>query len=361
MREPTSGGASFSFLESWSPDLFSKPAMRVLPWATEVRATQIASNLLGTTAIGGRTSTSLVARIVNPDSSFATPPSSTWLLETPLPSTRLVRPRVLASGTGLLNPIVALTDGSLANQASIRRASDMPQQPTIFSGTSMAVGDDLLELPGSRLGLTGRCDSTCNLGTLSDNGGMMPTPRFGVIPFVAAADGLQPPTSLVSIATSGVPSFDGNAPIRLVTDGNAFLYTVGQKPLGVLHIERRALTNFAIAASFTSNGRLTAVDAIRSPIGNTVLVLATVEDPGITIFGRPIPYTNGAGTQGNVVLLRIDVSGQPLTVTTWDLPGDQRAVGFVHSNNPGAIAENRVIIIGNQGNDAFLWSVLHPP
>ncbi len=359
MREPTSGGASF--LESWSPDLFSQPARRVLPWATEVRATQIASNLLGTTAIGGRTSTSLVARIVNPDSSFATPPSSTWLLETPMPSTRLVRLRVLANGTGLVNPIVALTDGTQATQANIRRASANPQAPTIFAST-LAVGDDLLELPSLRLGFTGRCESTCTLGGQIDNSTAIgQSPRFSVIPFAANGDGLQSPTSLISITNAGVPSFDASAPTRLVTDGNAFLYTVGQKPLGVLHIERRALTNFAIAASFKSNGRLTSVDAIRSPIGNTVLVLATVEEPGITIFGQPIPYTNGAGTQGNVVLLRIDVSGQPLTVTTWDLPGDQRAVGFVHSNNPGAIAENRVIIIGNQGNDAFLWSVLHPP
>jgi hypothetical protein len=91
-----------------------------------------------------------------------------------------------------------------------------------------------------------------------------------------------------------------------------------------------------------------------------VLVLATVDGPGITIFGRPIPYTVGASTLGNVVLLRIDVGGQP-SVTTWDLPGDQRAVGFVHSNNPGSAPENRVLIIGNQGNDAFIWSVLHPP
>lgn len=362
VREPIGGNTSV--LETWSPDLVNQPTTRTLPWSTELRVSQIASNLLGATAIAGTSSSALSARVVDPGVGFTTPAFSTFLLETPLPTTRLVRLRVLANGTGLTNPIVALTDGTQPTQAFVRRASANGMPPTTLSSSALAtaVGDDLIELPGLRLGLSGRCESTCTLGGLIDNSSTVgPSPRFGVIPFVAASDTLQPPSSFVSITNGGFPSFANTAPTRLVTDGNAFLYTVGQLPLGVLHIEKRVLSSFAFVSSFTSNSALTAVDAIRSPRGNTVLVLATVDGPGVTIFGRPIPYTVGAATQGNVVLLRIDVGGQPLTVTTWDLPGDQRAVGFASSYNPGVIAEDRVVIIGNQGNDAFIWSVLHPP
>ena len=147
------------------------------------------------------------------------------------------------------------------------------------------------------------------------------------------------------------------APTRLVTDGNMHIYAMGQLPNGVLHIERRA-QDFGPSTTFNSNAALTLVDTIRSPNPNTVLALATVEGPGVSMNGQPIPYT--MGSQGNVVLLRVNTdNSQPVTVTTWDRPGDQRAVGFAHANNPGA--ENRVIIIGNQGTDAFIWSVPHPP
>lgn len=352
-------------LETWEPSPGNPLSSRTMNWASDMRVEQIASDGLGTTAIGGRVpNMGLMVRRVAPTIAFNAV-GADHLLESPSSTTRLVRLRVLAPASrSLVNPIVGLVDGTLPSEAILLRASTPPSLGVLFSSatTGTARADDVIELPMSRLALSGRCDNVCTLGSsISNPVAVGPTHRLGAIPFDPADAGLQPPTSFESIAFSGVPSFDGNAPTRLVTDENAFVYTVGQKPLGVLHIERRTLSNFAFVTAFTSNGPLTAVDAIRSPFNDTVLVLATVEGPGITISGQSIPYTAAPATMGNVVLLRLGIGMQPLSVTTWDLPGDQRAVGFAHSMNDGILPEHRVVIIGNEGTDAFIWSVLHPP
>ena len=358
VREPIFGNDSI--LETWSPDLLSQLTTRTIPWS-DIRVTDIASNVRGTTAIAGRTSVSIQARVVDPEFGFATPPMSTFLLETALATTRVVRLRVLSDNMSLTNPIVALTDGTQPNQVNLRRAASMSQPPVLLASSALgtAVGDDLLELSGSRLVVTSRCEGLCTLGSLMNpSGAVGPTPRLGAIPFAPASNGFQAPTTLMTLTDSaGMISFPNTSRIRLATDETAFVYTCGQLPMGVLQVERRALSNLSYVTSFTSSGALTLVDVMKSPRPDTVLVLATVNGPGVTFAGNPIPYSVGAGV--NVVLLRIEAM-QPPSITTWDRPGDQRAVGFVHTINPGFAPENRVIIIGDQGTDAFIWSVLHP-
>lgn len=352
IREAGDGGSSI--LETWSPTL-DRVGERRIAWST-MRVEHLASNRDAVTAIAGTTTTGFAVHTLTMAAQpYPTAGQSSFVS----PGLRLARLRVLNPAPGLVDPVVLLTDGAPATEVGVRRMSMTSTTPAVISSSTQALADDVVEFPGNTLSVSARCVDTCLFNGMPAGSGIAgPLLRNGVVGFTPTTNVIGGVSRFTSVITNmGMPIFADTSATRIATDGNQRYLLAGQIGQS-LRIERRLLVGHSTDAQWTSTGPLMLHDVMRSPRGDTMLVLASVATAGVMLNGVPIPWTLGTGR--NVVLITVENSATPIGITTWPLRGDQEPVGFAHTVNPGIIVENRVIIVGNQGSDGFLWSVLHP-
>ncbi|MBL8918283.1 MAG: hypothetical protein JNJ54_05445 [Myxococcaceae bacterium] len=358
VREPLDGGVSV--LEAWTPDL-SRSGSRSLAWAAELRAEQLASNQSGTTAIAGPGPTHFRAWIVSPTANFQTPrPADQFTLESVAPGTRLVRMRVLMGTAEVTDPLITLFDGPQPYEARLQRVAMSPGSPLLMSSpmTGVSLGDDLAEYPNNSVGISGRCESSCTFGGLSSSPGLVgPSLRHGMAGFSVLLPNLGPVSSFMAVYETGpVAVFSATRPTRIAATATTF-FLAGQGSGDSLRVERRQLVGVARDGLWTSSNPLRVVDVLQT-VPDTVLILGwhqssnQINGPN---GGVNVAYTGA--TLRNVVLIKLTTSGMAPVVTTWDVPGDQEPVAMALTR---VGATEVLIIVGNQGPDAFLWRVPHP-
>jgi hypothetical protein len=229
-----------------------------------------------------------------------------------------------------------------------------------FLGVTQPIrADDVIQAPvvGSapdRLLFLGRCGSGCNLAGVSASADDAPQ-RFGLVSYRPTLPGFDTPTLLNTISRNGAPIFTG--PVSGVSDGNTRLYLLGNDASGALLIETwtaSASPNPVASASTTQPFIL--ADAMRSPVGDAVLLLGRVGASGmLNTPAGAVPITSNTANLGNVVVVRLNTTQLPLVIT-YDVAGDQTPTGFARG------ADGSLYIIGTQGvNDGFLWRVALPP
>lgn len=241
----------------------------------------------------------------------------------------------------------------------LQRVANTPGVPSLLSATmtGVAMGDDLAEYPNDRVGISARCQGFCTFGMLSSSPGLVdPSLRHGMAGFSVLAPTLSP-NSFVGINEAGpVAVFSFTRPTRIAATASVF-FLAGQGAGDTLRIERRQLASVARDGLWTSSNLLRVVDVLQT-VPDTVLILAwhqsanQLNGPNGSL---PLGYTGG--NQRNVVLIKLTTSGMSPVVSTWDVPGDQEPVGMAVTRLG---ATDVVIIVGNQGPDAFLWRVPHP-
>lgn len=350
VREPLDGG--FSILEGWTSNGSGTPAQsRQISWASAYRVTAIASNV-SNTAIAARSSNGVSIEEVLPTSNFGTVGSTNLELYVGASDAGVSRLSMLPAGTTA--PMLAFVQGGGVGHVRLYRLSTgsfstLNYTPGVMS--AVASGDDLLDSPipgstSSRLLATVRCSGGCSFaGSSVTTTGM--GARFAWMLYPPAANALGM-TSMHAALVSGnsMPTFSPSEPVRAASDGNTFVYFAGLGFSDELVVERRDAVTGVRESLFTGTGTLRVVDLKRSPTGAAVLVLATYQSPSSFAGDFPFTFSN----QRNVVVIRID-SAANVSASSFDLPGDQQAVGFAGGGN------GSLYIAINEGPNAVLWRI----
>ena len=354
MRKSTDGGSTW--LEAWTPDLTSRDAGSPTFSGFTTVPEALASNARGTTVValantivGGGPPTWNIAP-VDPLAGFNTGARSTVALGN-VADFRFARLRVLDVAPDAGAPVIALLErrtGGLGGQLH-RVPLSSTGQTQILTGSISFAADDVVELPGANALAVGfRCHMTCGIGTTFSN---VPDQRPWTA-FVPADPRLNTLGSPTLNPTFG--SVSGTSPHRLVGTQTAIMLA-GQRPTNAtqLVVQKLSLTG-ADQGVTTSSGPLRVVDAINGPDPDTVLILAASTGPG-TFGTQTIPH--GANGLTDVVVINFSVSSNAYRVQTWSLPGHQVPVAMAWTNVSGIIESYRLIIVGNEGNDGFMWAV----
>ncbi len=350
VREPLDGG--FSILEGWTSNGNATPAQsRTISWATAYRVTAIASNV-STTAIAVRSANGVSIEEVQPASNFGTVGSTNLEFYMAPNDAGVSRLSMLPAGTTA--PMLAFVQGGGVGHVRLYRLSTGSFSTLNYTPGAMsavAFGDDLIDSPipgstSSRLLATARCPGSCSFAgssvTTTGQGA-----RFAWMLYPPAANALGTTSMHAALASSSsMSTFSPNEPVRAASDGNTFVYFAGLGFSDELVVERRDAVTGLRDSLFTGMGTLRLVDLRRSPTGAAVLVLATYQSA--SSFAGTLPHS--MGSQRNVVVIRID-SASSVSASSFDLPGDQQAVGFAGGGN------GYLYIAINEGPNALLWRI----